>query len=126
MTWGVARQVLGLVAISGALGLFLGLAFASLRTPLANWLGLLGILTLALPALRLDEQGRNLDAAETLAEAERNRPKSDGNDERLNRLDQLVSIFDDRKGRWTPLIHRLVLIGYVLLFSSAVIRLLPA
>ena len=126
MTRGVARRALLLVAASIALGLALGLVFGDLRTPVANWLGLLGLLTLALPTLRLNEEGRNLDAAETLAEAERSRPKSDGNTERLDRLNRLVAIFDDRKGRWTPLVHRLVLIGYVLLFSSAVIRLLPA
>lgn len=114
------RTFAKLMAASLALGLAALLLPPEHRLAAANVTALLAVAALAIPVIRLNQQGRQLAEAQDLARAARDE-EGDGSGLR----EALVTRLADRKGSWAPWIERTLYGGYVLLFGSAVIRLLP-
>ncbi len=111
------------------------------RERLANAAALLGILCLALPTVRLNEQGRKIWRVQSLlASIEsqesaladnslsgQERAKLQASlDSRRQRLREVERTLVGDRGAWTPTVHFLLYSGYALFFTSALVRLLPA
>lgn len=121
-------------------GLYLGATPPAHRRTILDAASLLGILLLALPAIRVNEQGRLIDQVRRLQigirEIERHLSARTGLDADVRRRQEetlrqrkasLETILDELttgKGAWTPWVHRALYGGYVLLFGAAVARVL--
>lgn len=93
----------------------------SARSHAANLLAMVGILLLSVPAIRLNEQARQIYRVQTLANAARE--DIDVDHDRINRLVAIEQELVSQKGGWSPFVQGLLYAGYALLFASAVARL---
>ena len=112
----------GLLAAAASIGLSTLALDPAARDFAANLAGFLGILCLSVPTVRLNEQARQVHRAKVLVQQARAKGEEDA--ERLERLERLESILAGRKGGWTAPVHAALYAGYVLMFSSAIARLL--
>lgn len=127
-------------ALSVALGVVVAVRFGRpLVDTVTAWLTLLGTLALALPAIRLNEQGKQLTSLKTLitgiaAEEERlakldresedyRKGEADLKDRRA-RLTRRERDLGEAQGAWTPAAHRLLYIGYGLILGAAIVAVL--
>jgi len=105
-----------------------------------NLVSLAGIVLLAVPAIRVNEQGRLIERVRTLQTG------IEADEEFLRRQDRLSPAVRKRqektlkerqsaladtlkelisgKGAWTPVVHRTLYLGYVLLLGASVARVL--
>ena len=106
-----------------------------------NIVSLLGILLLAAPAIRVNEQGRliesvrklqsgitaaraKLEAQSTLDDEQRKVLRKDLN-KRDERLEAILNELTTGRGAWTPWVHYTLYSGYVLMLSAATVRVVP-
>lgn len=130
--WGLA-----LVLLAGGLAFALPLEYQSTALNVAS---LLGMLLLALPAIRINEQGRLIASVQGLQqgiEAGRKALKeaslSDDKraqhqkslEDRETRLAATLKDLASGKGAWTRPVHVALYGGYVLLLASAIARVVP-
>ena len=116
------RSYAGLLAIAVLIGIGIGALPQGAHGAAANLAGFLGILTLSVPTVRLNEQARQVHRAKDLARRARAEDAEDA--ERLARLEALAAILAERKGGWTRPVHAALYAGYALLFASALARLI--
>lgn len=131
----------GWVAIGAALTALFWLATPPrLQTPILNLASLAGILLLAVPTIRVNEQGRLIERVRSLQAGIKVAEDALGDDEALTREDRarhtgdlhdrktrLGSTLDDLltgKGAWTPAVNGTLYGGYVLLLGSSLSRVL--
>lgn len=136
------KPLLPWVAATAVVALVLAFAFEPPRqTTALNVASLLGILALAIPAVRINEQGRIIDRVRALQagidskenalqsdrtlSAERRAAREDAIQRDRERLAPLLRELTEGKGAWTPLVHRTLYSGYVLILGAAVARVIP-
>ena len=130
--WGLA-----LVLLAG--GLAYGLPPERQSTAL-NIASLIGMLMLAVPAIRVNEQGRLIASVQGLQQgieagraalkdatlsAEKRAQHQKSLDDRESRLAATLKDLASGKGAWTRPVHVALYGGYVLLLASAIARAVP-
>lgn len=130
--WGLA-----LVLLAG------GLAFAlppEYQSTALNVASLLGMLLLAVPAIRINEQGRLIASVQGLQQgieagrkaleeaslsADKRAQHRKSLEDRESRLAATLKELSGGKGAWTRPVHVALYGGYVLLLASAIARVVP-
>lgn len=123
-----------LVLVTGLLGWGINPTY---RPQAVNGATLLGMLLLAAPAIRINEQGRRIakaidlqkgiaDTREALHKAEltdKDREEHQGSlEQREQWLADALKELAGEKGTWVITVHAMLYLGYVLLLASAVTR----
>ena len=131
--------ILGLVAVTLGLLWVTGLLGADEKPRLLNFATLIGMVLLAVPAIRINEQGRLIASAQGLqkgieaaraalkdaALAEDKRAVHQRSlDQREALMAETLSELAGGKGAWTRPVHVALYGGYVLLLGAAIARLL--
>lgn len=130
--------VLALVALAALLGLNHRFVCPEYQQRAIDIAVLLGILLLALPAIRINEQARKIarvqsakvkldedrEAFSTLAEEAR--PAMEASIKAYEvTLQQMIGRLVEEKGSWNPGVHLLLYGGYVLMLAAALVRVFP-
>lgn len=112
----------------------------TVRTTVLNAVTLLGMAFLAVPAIRVNEQGRliervkslqaGIETIEAMLESRSEAPEARTRQEatletRRKTLEDVLKELTQGKGAWTPWVHRALYGGYVLLFGAAMGRIVP-
>ncbi len=136
--WRALTSISNYIALAALLTLAALALEPKCRGQAANITAALGMLCLALPTVRVNEQGRMIwrvkyllaanEAAERALKAERltRQERADleaSHKSSLERLRETERVLVSGKGAWTPAVHRLLYAGYALFFASAMIRL---
>lgn len=105
-----------------------------------NLASLIGMLLLAIPAIRINEQGRLIASVQGLQQgieagrkalteasltADKRAQHQKSLEDRENRLAAVLKELASGKGAWTGPVHAALYGGYVLLLASAVARVVP-
>ncbi len=139
--WRALRSIGKYIALAALLTAAASLFPPERRELIANLAAAFGMLCLALPTVRMNEQGRIIWRVKSLLAA---------NEATERKLDTLQALYDQEradleaslkadgerlreaerelvagKGAWTRAVHRLLYAGYALFFASIMIRLLP-
>ena len=110
-------RVLGIfILIAVLVGVIVRTQLPDMQSKLANLAGFLGIVLLAVPTIRLNEQARQVYRANLLIEAGKAAGDEDGDLKKIRR------ILENRRGAWSPLVQRALYLGYALMFLSALLR----
>ena len=119
------RRLLTILILLACIAVFLGLVspkiYSAIGFPSPDMLGLLGIFCLSVPAIRLNEQARQIWLVQSLAK--RAAIDGYGEQERVAKLNTIEAELSKYKGGWSLPVQLILYAGYVLLFASAVARM---
>lgn len=107
-----------------------------------NIVGLLGVISLAVPTIRVNEQGKRIERIRTIQVGIETLERQLGNDnqisdqnrasltddllQRKNNLEESLQELSAGKGAWSPAVHYFLYCGYVLVLGAFMVRVVIA